>query len=111
MGMLPAEAFGTVPFAMDWLDTAESQRLLRYQTRSFDDYRRDLRALLGPRRALLRLLRPTVRAHLLAQSPYYRRAQSAAGRRRDRFSLWAAEMNAAIVLWWRQMLGMGRHLP
>jgi nucleoside-diphosphate-sugar epimerase len=112
VGMLPAEAFGTVPFAMDWLDTEESQRLLHYQSRTFDDYRRDMRALLGPRRALVSLFRPAVRAYLLSQSSHYRRAQDAAGRRRDRLSLWAAEMNAAIVLWWRQMmLGMGRRLP
>ena len=111
VGMLPAEAFNTVPFAMDWLDTEESQRLLHYQTRTFADYRRDMRALLGPRRALVRLFQPTVRAYLLAQSSHYRRAQAAAGRRRDRLSLWAAEMNAAIVLWWRQMLGVGRRLP
>ena len=28
VGMLPAAAFTTAPFATDWLDTAESQRLL-----------------------------------------------------------------------------------
>ncbi len=112
VGMLPATAFGTVPFAMDWLDTEESQRLLHYQSRTFADYRRDMRALFGPRRALVRLFRPAVRAHLLAQSTHYRRAQDAAGRRRDRLSLWAAEMNAAIAIWWRQLLGArGPRLP
>jgi hypothetical protein len=49
---------------------------------------------------------------LLAQSTHYRRAQDAAGRRRDRLSLWAAEMNAAIAIWWRQLLGArGPRLP
>ena len=41
------------PFATDWLDTAESQRLLRFQTRTLDDYVRDMSRLLGPRRVLV----------------------------------------------------------
>jgi len=32
VGMLPEAAFTTAPFATDWLDTAESQRLLHYKS-------------------------------------------------------------------------------
>lgn len=71
--MLPGEAFATVPFATDWLDTAESQRLLRYQTRTLDDYLRDMTRLLGPRLVFVRLFRPAVKRSLLAQSPHWRR--------------------------------------
>ncbi len=71
--MLPAEAFATVPFATDWLDTEESQRLLRYQTRTLDDYLRDMTALLGLRLIFVRLFKSAVRRSLLAQSPHWRR--------------------------------------
>jgi nucleoside-diphosphate-sugar epimerase len=72
LGMLPAKAFAYVPFATDWLDTAESQRLLGYQRRTLDDYVRDMQAALGYRRHLIRIFRPIVRSMLLAKSPYYR---------------------------------------
>ncbi len=72
VGMLPEEAFGHTPFCIDWMDTTESQRLLQYQNRDFDDYIREMSAMLGVRRHLVRLLRPFVRWHLLLRSPYYR---------------------------------------
>lgn len=70
VGMLPAKAFSCIPFSTDWLDTTESQRLLNYQTRTLDDYLRELRALLGWRLPFIRALRPFVRSWLLRQSPY-----------------------------------------
>ena len=72
IGMLPARAFTTVPFATDWMDTAESQRLLNYQRHTLTDYVRDMRAALGFRRHLVRLFQPIVRSVLLAKSPYFR---------------------------------------
>jgi nucleoside-diphosphate-sugar epimerase len=71
VGMLPAEAFALTPYSTDWLETAESQRLLNYQRRTLDDYLRDLRAGLGRRRLLVQLFRPLIRRWLLAQSPYF----------------------------------------
>ena len=71
VGMLPKEAFTRTPFPTDWLDTEESQRLLRYQSRTLDDYAADLRRLLGFRRALVRVFRPIVRRWLLQRSPYW----------------------------------------
>lgn len=70
IGMLPEEAFGTKPFAVDWLDTTESQRLLRYQRHTLDDYIREMTARLGYRRYLIRMLRPWVRRRLVGKSPY-----------------------------------------
>jgi len=71
IGMLPEEAFTTVQFATDWMDTTESQEILRYQTRGFSDYTEEMASLLGPRRGLLRLFHPLVRRWLLNKSPYY----------------------------------------
>lgn len=73
LDMLPAEAFTTVPFATDWLDTEESQRLLQYQTRTLDDFLHDMTRQLGPRLPFVRLVRGPVRRALLAQSPHWQR--------------------------------------
>jgi nucleoside-diphosphate-sugar epimerase len=72
LGMVPDEAFTTVPYPVDWLDTAESQRLLHFQTRTLDDYLADLTSRLGFRRHLIRLFRPILRAWLLSKSPVLR---------------------------------------
>ncbi|HHB90982.1 MAG TPA: NAD(P)-dependent oxidoreductase [Anaerolineae bacterium] len=71
VGMLPAQAFTTAPFAVDWMDTEESQRVLQFQTHTLDDYVAELRRNLGWRRAWVAIFRPLVRAWLLRQSPYY----------------------------------------
>ena len=76
VGQLPTEAFSTVPYPTDWLDTADSERLLRYQWLTLDDYVHDMQQLLGARRHLIRAFRPVVRYLLLQQSPYYRPAHS-----------------------------------
>lgn len=71
VGMLPEEAFGSTPFPTDWLDTVESQRLLRYQRHKLNDYVQDMRARLGFRRHLIQMFRPLVRFLLLKQSAHY----------------------------------------
>ncbi len=71
VGPLPEEAFATVPFPTDWLDTGESQRLLAYQRHTLDDYVQDLQGRLGYRRRLVRACRPLVRYLLLKQSPHH----------------------------------------
>jgi nucleoside-diphosphate-sugar epimerase len=71
VGMLPDAAFSTTPFATDWLDTAESQRLLCYQQRDLGDYVREMIAVLGPRRALIQAFRPLARYALVRLSPYF----------------------------------------
>lgn len=71
VGMLPASAFGTTPFCTDWMDTAESESLLHFQRRTLDDWVKDMRGVVGLRRHLIRLFRPSVRSWLLSRSPYY----------------------------------------
>ena len=72
IGPLPERAFAHEPFATDWLDTQESQALLGYQQRTFEDYTQDLRRTLGSLRWLVLAARPLVQRWLLAHSPYWR---------------------------------------
>ncbi|NLT73609.1 MAG: NAD(P)-dependent oxidoreductase [Chloroflexi bacterium] len=65
VGMLPEQAFGGEPFPTDWLDTAESQRALRFQYHTLQDYLKDLSVRLRPIRPLLRIASPLIRAYLL----------------------------------------------
>jgi UDP-glucose 4-epimerase len=71
IGRFPDGAYSTDPFHTDWVDTEESQRLLGFQRRSFDDYLAELRASLGVQRSLITLIRPAMRWLVLKQSPYY----------------------------------------
>lgn len=68
---LPKRAFNTVDYSVDWLDTRESQQLLKYQQRTYEDYVHALTALLGPWLPLVRWCRPVVRWLILRQSPYF----------------------------------------
>jgi len=72
LGVMPEKAFSTTPFCVDWMDTTESQALLRFQTRSLDDYLQDIVRLVGYRRYLIRAFRTLVRHWLLSKSPYFR---------------------------------------
>ncbi len=59
-------------FYTDWIDTEESQRILHYQKKNFEDYVEKLRKLYSKRRALARLASPLIQYLLLTKSPYYR---------------------------------------
>lgn len=70
VGMFPDNAFGTIPYYTDWLDTTESQNLLNYQQRTFDDFIEELVRNFGWRRYLVKTLRPLVRKWILKQSSH-----------------------------------------
>lgn len=72
VGMLPSAAFSQQPFAVDWLDTNESQRVLHFQSHTLSDYTRDVRRKLGVLRVFIPIIRPILRQWLLNQSPYWR---------------------------------------
>jgi UDP-glucose 4-epimerase len=72
VGRLPAEAFATVTYPVDWLDTAESQRVLKFQRYTLDDYKQGVRQKLRFLIPLIRLFRPIVRAIILSQSAPWR---------------------------------------
>jgi len=68
---LPDGLFSPTPLhGGDWMDTDESQAILRYQSRTFDDYLRYMRARAGLLRPLLTLLRPLARRWIAGKSPY-----------------------------------------
>ena len=77
IGMLPDQTFGTEPYHTDWLDTSESQRLLKYQRYTYDDYLEHLTCRLGMYRHLIKLISPLIRFVLSRQSPYLRLQQLA----------------------------------
>lgn len=71
VGMLPDWAFRAEPFGVDWLDTAESQQVLRFQRHTLQDYLADVKTALGPKRLAVIALRPLIRRYLLRLSPNY----------------------------------------
>lgn len=73
IGPLPPEVFvrsNPPRFTGDWMDTEESQRLLRYQTRGLEDLITDMRKGLGLLAPIVRLLRPVVTYFYVRSSPY-----------------------------------------
>ncbi|MFX0107963.1 MAG: NAD(P)-dependent oxidoreductase, partial [Candidatus Hodarchaeota archaeon] len=54
----------------DWLDTEESQNLLQYQTRSFEEFVVEYSAAIGFKRHLAKLFRTKAMKQLLGYSPY-----------------------------------------
>jgi nucleoside-diphosphate-sugar epimerase len=70
VGMIPDKAFTKEPFAQDWADTAESQRMLKFQQRSYEDWLEDIKREAGYKRHLARMFRPVARWYLLRKSPY-----------------------------------------
>jgi nucleoside-diphosphate-sugar epimerase len=72
IGRLPAEAFGPGPYYLDWLDTAESQRLLKFQQVTYDDYLKSMVKTVGGLRYVIILLRPLIRRYLLNSSKYWK---------------------------------------
>jgi hypothetical protein len=73
IGPIPADAFvrtGVQRFFGDWLDTDESQRLLKYQKRGLSELKADMRNDLGAIALLIRLLRPVITWSVVRSSPY-----------------------------------------
>ncbi|MHA2379192.1 MAG: NAD-dependent epimerase/dehydratase family protein [Candidatus Thorarchaeota archaeon] len=77
MKMLPDSAFlqptcDEEYFHTDWMDTEESQRLLQFQTKTFDEYLKELRDAIGLKRYLVKLIHGMAQNRLLSVSPYYK---------------------------------------
>lgn len=64
IGMPPEEFFTKNYFAVDWLDTEESEKFLNYQKRGLDDYIKDLKKELGVRILFIRLFKPFIRSYI-----------------------------------------------
>ncbi|MHA2037154.1 MAG: NAD-dependent epimerase/dehydratase family protein [Promethearchaeota archaeon] len=80
ISMLPETAF-KIPqndsdwFYTDWMDTEESERILHYQKKNFEDYIEKLRDIYSTRRALAHLVSPIIEKFLVGKSPYYKTNQ------------------------------------
>jgi nucleoside-diphosphate-sugar epimerase len=68
VGKLPARAYDRSVYYCDWLDTAESQALLRYQRMTFDDFITELRYASRFTRPVLNLFSPAIRWFILRYS-------------------------------------------
>jgi hypothetical protein len=75
MEMLPEEAFTDAEYATDWVDSTESQELLRYQRRTFDDITGDIAKCLGWKKAFVPMASSVVKKKMLEMSPYWRQRQ------------------------------------
>ncbi|MCX8094834.1 MAG: NAD(P)-dependent oxidoreductase [Caldisericia bacterium] len=71
IGMLPENLFSKNYFAVDFLDTEESEKLLNYQKRDLNDYICDLKKKLSYRRYLIKLFRPFIRQYIISKSPNF----------------------------------------
>jgi len=84
LGRFPEEAFapsGSSP-PIDWVDTAESQRILNYQNFTPQDYVKAQQAALGPGRLLVPLVAPLgspLAAAAIAILPILQEGQKATG--------------------------------
>jgi UDP-glucose 4-epimerase len=78
LGMFPDEAFGPNPYYTDWMDTEESQRLLKYQHYSFEQYISEMPSALGYKYHMSKMLRPLIMKFVLSKSPYYKSQKAAA---------------------------------
>jgi nucleoside-diphosphate-sugar epimerase len=79
IGPIPIEAFvqcDTPRFYGDWIDTEESQRLFRYQTRGIGELKAELVKGLGFVAPLIRWCRPVATWYLLRMSPYLQENRS-----------------------------------
>lgn len=71
IGMLSEKAFSSTHYHTDWMDTTESQNILKYQRYSFDDFLKEQAAVFGARVFVMKVMRPLIRLILLLKSPYY----------------------------------------
>lgn len=74
---IPRTAFKPGPplFFGDWLDTTESQALLKFQRHTLDDFYAWARKRTGLKRYLMKAISPLARREILKLSPYYRAAK------------------------------------
>ncbi|HVE85665.1 MAG TPA: NAD(P)-dependent oxidoreductase [Myxococcales bacterium] len=73
--MFPDEAFGHELYHTEWMDSAEAQRLLRFQRHTFADFMSRYRAEQAAVRRVVSMVGPLAWPLLLRLSPYYRKAR------------------------------------
>ncbi|MGB5348076.1 MAG: NAD(P)-dependent oxidoreductase [Polyangiales bacterium] len=78
LGRFPLEAYGSGAYYCDWLETYESQSLLRYQRISFDEFIGQLRKESRLTRPLVRMASPLIRSYMLRYSDAWQNKNSRA---------------------------------
>lgn len=68
---LPKSAFSTENFHCGWMDTEESQEVLRFQRHSLDDYFGEVKAKYQFVKPFASMVKNSVKKVLLKQSPFY----------------------------------------
>lgn len=76
VGRFPPEAYGTGDYYTEWMDTRESQALLRYQRTGFDDFIVALRHASRFTRPGTRLVSPLIRRWMLRYSDAWQARRS-----------------------------------
>ncbi|MDI6860823.1 MAG: NAD(P)-dependent oxidoreductase [Caldisericia bacterium] len=71
IGMFEETLFCKEYFAVDFLDTEESEKLLNYQKRNLNDYINDLKKALSYRKYLIKIFKPIIRYYIISKSPNY----------------------------------------
>lgn len=87
ISMLPDEAFKVATnkedwYHLDWMDTEEAQRLLKYQQHSLEDFTREFKKKIRFQRFLVTLFKPIVKSIILSKSPYYKEYKKLKRKRR-----------------------------
>ncbi len=70
---LPDKAYAKSDFHCGYMDTDQSQTLLKYQRHSLEDYYNEVKKKIGFKRYATRIIRGMIRLHLLRKSYYYQR--------------------------------------
>ncbi len=68
---LPECAFSKSSFHCAFMDTGDSERLLRYQNHSLEDFYSDVKRIYSSRRLFVRILHKTANKILYLKSPYF----------------------------------------
>ncbi len=70
---LPEEGFADKDFHCGFMNTNKSQSLLKYQKHTLEDYYRDVKKKVGPKKYFMPAIKWMIRLHLLKRSEPYRR--------------------------------------
>ena len=70
---LPEEGFAEKDFHCGFMNTNKSQNLLKYQKHTLEDYYRDVKSKIGPKKHFMPAIKWMIRLHLLKKSESYRR--------------------------------------
>jgi hypothetical protein len=70
---LPEEGFAEKDFHCGFMNTKKSQNLLKYQKHTLEDYYKDVKRKIGPKKHLMPAIKWMIRLNLLKRSEPYKR--------------------------------------